>query len=183
MNRTIITLPGIGNSGPEHWQSLWEAQDSCFKRFSPASWDQPELEDWIVALEAAVAASPAPAVLVAHSLACRLIPHWQGRSALPVAGAMLVAVPDAEGMGFPAAAATFANPPETRLRFPSVIVASGNDPYGAVDYSARRARQWGSRLVEVGELGHINAGSGIGAWPAGRAILDELLEEVQPVHA
>ena len=176
----IITLPGIYGSGSEHWQTLWEAQDRSLKRFSPRSWDEPRLDDWIRALDVAVAGCMAPPVLVAHSLACLLVAHWQVQSGLAVAGAMLVSVPDPDGGAFPSEAASFAHPPESRLRFPSVMVASGSDPYGTPVYLRRRAAQWGSRLIEAGDLGHINEGSGIGAWPQGRLILEEFMTDLQP---
>ena len=173
----IIILPGIGGSDKDHWQTHWQAEDAAFTRFEPDSWDAPDLADWMRALDAAVIASDVPPVLVAHSLACLLVAHWQAASSLAVAGAMLVAVPDARGAAFPLEAASFADPPVSRFRFPSVIIASGNDPYGTADYSRMRASQWGSWLIDAGELGHINAGSGLGAWPEGRAMLQEFLTE------
>jgi predicted alpha/beta hydrolase family esterase len=171
----IIMLPGIGGSGKEHWQTLWEASSTDFMRFAPSSWDEPQLEDWIRALDGAVAAAHEPPVLVAHSLACLLVAHWQSRSMLPVAGAMLVAVPDPGGAAFPAAAESFADPPDRPMRFPSLIVASGNDPYGTIRYAQLRAGQWGAQLIEAGDLGHVNAASGLGAWPAGRAMLADFM--------
>lgn len=180
---TIITLPGIGGSGGDHWQTLWEATDGRFHRFAPSSWDEPELDDWITALDRAVAESSAPPVLVAHSLACLLVAHWQARSLRAVAGAMLVAVPDPDGPAFPAAARSFARPPQTRFRFPSFIVASANDPYSTTDHARIRAEQWGSRLVEAGERGHINAASGVRAWPTGRTLLAEFMDETAPVFS
>lgn len=173
--RKIIILPGIGGSGDGHWQTHWEASSKNFARFAPSSWDEPHLEDWISALDTAVAATDAPPVLVAHSLACLLVAHWQARSSAPIAGAMLVAVPDPHGAAFPAEAASFADPPAQRFRFASLVVASGNDPYGAIDHARQRAGQWGSKLIEAGPVGHINAGSGLGNWPAGRAVLDEFV--------
>lgn len=173
--RKIITLPGIGGSGDQHWQSLWEASSTDFSRFVPSSWDEPRLADWMEALDVVVSTADRPPVLVAHSLACLLVAHWQARSALPVAGAMLVAVPDPRGPAFPTEAASFADPPEQGFRFPSLIVASGNDPYGTMDHARRRADEWGSRLVEIGNAGHINGGSGLGDWPAGRALLTEFI--------
>lgn len=174
----IIILPGIGGSGSDHWQSLWEAGSKDFTRFAPSSWDEPRLDDWIEALDRAVAALPEPPVLLAHSLACLLVAHWQRRSTSPVAGAMLVALPDPQGASFPAEAASFADPPEQRFRFPSLIVASGNDPYGTTDHARLRAEQWGSRLVEAGNFGHINAGSGLGAWPAGQAVFSAFMASI-----
>ena len=171
-------LPRLdGGSDGEHWQSRWEAEGAGFARFAPSSWDEPELGDWIGALERAVRDAGTPPLLVAHSLSCLLVPHWQVRSTLPVAGAMLVAVPDPAGAAFPPEAASFAGPPERRLRFPSVIVASSNDPYGTMAHSRLRAEQWGSRLIEAGDVGHVNSASGLGAWPAGRAILGSLAAE------
>lgn len=177
----FITLPGIGGSGGDHWQTLWEAADGRFHRFAPSSWDSPDLDDWIAALDAAVAASPVPPVLVAHSLACLLVAHWQALSRRDVRGAMLVAVPDPEGPAFPPQARSFARPPETPFRFPGLIVASSNDPYAGAGHVRARSMQWGTRLVELGELGHINAGSGIGNWPKGMALLETFLEETAPV--
>lgn len=180
---TIIMLPGIGGSGSEHWQTLWEKADDDFRRFSPSSWDEPDLDDWAAALDAAVVASPEPPVLVAHSLACLLVAHWQARSARAVRGAMLVAVPDPDGPAFPAQAQSFVRPPEVPFRFPCLIVASTNDPYATTDHARLRSDQWGSRLVEFGELGHINAVSGLGNWPTGRALLGKFLDETAPVSS
>ncbi|MFD1694013.1 RBBP9/YdeN family alpha/beta hydrolase [Roseibium aestuarii] len=167
----ILNLPGIGNSGQDHWQSLWEAGDNRFLRFQPTSWDAPELDDWIAALDRAIGVCSAPPVLVAHSLACLLVAHWAARTRVPIAGALLVALPDPDGAAFPDAAASFRPVPAKALPFPSMVVASSNDPYGSVAYSQAQARLWGSRFLVLGDLGHINGSSGLGVWPEGLAIL------------
>nr|WP_298877914.1 alpha/beta fold hydrolase [uncultured Bradyrhizobium sp.] len=169
----FIHLPGIGNSGEAHWQSRWELSDPRIRRFDPASWDQPDLADWIAALDRAVGATTTPPVLVAHSLACLLVAHWQKQTAAPVKGALLVAVPDPRSPAFPAEAAAFASVPEERFRFPSLIVVSTNDPYASVPYVQARAGQWGSDLVNIGAKGHINSASNLGDWPEGSQILME----------
>jgi predicted alpha/beta hydrolase family esterase len=64
--------------------------------------------------------------------------------------------------------------PERRLPFPSIVVASADDPYGAPAHARRCARVWGSRLVEIGAAGHINSASGHGAWPEGLELLRSL---------
>ncbi len=168
----IIILPGIGDSGPAHWQSLWQAQDTTMRRFAPGDWDAPDLSDWIAALDRAVAEADAPPLLVAHSLACLLVAHWATRPHAPVAGVFLVAVPDAWGPMFPAEAASFANAPLGRLPFPALVVASGDDPYAWTAYSLGTAKAWGAEWVLAGDLGHINGASGIGDWLQGRALLD-----------
>lgn len=175
----VIHLPGIGNSGERHWQSLWEKADPAIRRFSPSSWDQPNLRDWIAALDHAVHAAQTPPILVAHSLACLLVAHWQEISDLPVKAAMMVAVPDPASPAFPAAAASFVDPPESRFRFPSLIVASNDDPYGSNSYAKARAEQWGSKLNVIGAVGHINDSSGLGDWPEGFALLHEFEMHLQ----
>jgi serine hydrolase len=169
--QAFITLPGIGGSGEAHWQSYWERADERFKRFEPSSWDKPELSDWLDAMDKAILGTKTNTVLVAHSLACLLVAHWGRRSAKSVAGALLVSVPDPTSPEFPADAASFRDVPVTPLPFPTLIVASTNDPYGTIAYSRSRAEAWGAALVEVGPLGHINASSGVGDWPQGRQLL------------
>jgi predicted alpha/beta hydrolase family esterase len=167
----IVILPGIGGSGELHWQTRWEKSDPRYRRFQPADWNQPELKEWISALDRAVGAASKPPLLVAHSLACLLVAHWQQVSTAPVAGAFLVAVPNPQGQAFPVEAASFANPPLSKFRFPSLIIASANDPYGTIDYARGKASHWGSGIVEVGNLDHINEASGLGDWPMGKALL------------
>ena len=64
--------------------------------------------------------------------------------------------------------------PSDPLPFPSTVVASRNDAYVSLDQARRYADAWGSTEVDIGTTGHINSASGLGAWPAGRAPLDQL---------
>ncbi|MGO4642910.1 RBBP9/YdeN family alpha/beta hydrolase [Mesorhizobium sp. 2RAF45] len=173
----FIILPGSGGSGPAHWQSRWEDANPAMRRFRPSSWDLPDFTDWLAALEAAVIAAPEPPVLVAHSLSCLLIAHWQKISQRPVKAALLVGVPDSASAVFPEYGMAFAKLPEGKLRFASLVVTSTNDPYGSAEYAEARATQWGSRIVVIGPFGHINAESGLGDWPEGFALLDGLVSE------
>ena len=63
----------------------------------------------------AVGTASKPPVLVAHSLACLLVAHWQLVSTAPVTGAFLVAVPNPQSEAFPAEATSFANPPLSKF--------------------------------------------------------------------
>ncbi|MGY5800554.1 RBBP9/YdeN family alpha/beta hydrolase [Rhizobium sp. LEGMi12c] len=166
----IITLPGLGGSGEDHWQTLWERDDPTMRRFQPSSWDRPILSDWIAALEREILRCKTPPVLIAHSLACQLIAHWAPSTTSAILGAFMVAAPDPTGEVYLAEAGSFANPPRQRLPFPSLLVASTNDPYGPHEYAQASAEIWGSTLVDVGSRGHINAASGLGDWPEGKAI-------------
>ena len=171
---TTMILPGIGGSGEAHWQTIWQREDPRMVRFRPGSWDRPELDDWIRALDVAVDQSNGPAMLIAHSLACLLVAHWASRSARTarIAGAFLVAVPDPDGPVFPRReAGTFLDVPTVPLPFPALIVASSNDPYASLDHVEARAADWNAGLVEVGAHGHINGASGLGSWPEGARLL------------
>jgi predicted alpha/beta hydrolase family esterase len=167
----FIVLPGIGGSDDNHWQTHWERDNPAMRRFAPANWDAPDFTNWMAALELAVAAAKAPPLLIAHSLSCLLVAHWQKKSGLAVKGAFLVAVPDPSSPVFPAAAHDFASVPRERLRFPCFIIASTNDPYGSLDYARARAVQWGGECHSVGAFGHISSASNLGGWPEGRALL------------
>ena len=174
MNTTALILPGIGNSGPAHWQSLWETTNPNFVRVQQRDWDRPVCEEWLGVLEKSAARSGVGTVLVAHSLACLLVAHWAARTHLKVKGALLVAPPNPDGLNFPKEAVGFSPLPIKPFTFPSIVVASSNDPYASPEYAKACALAWGSRFVSAGAVGHINASSGLGQWREGFALLREL---------
>lgn len=170
----VLILPGLGGSGPTHWQSRWEAAEPTFRRAHMPSWDEPELEGWLAALTAAVGETAAPPVIVAHSLGCLAVAHYAARGGSARA-ALLVAPADPDGPIFPGVARSFAPAPLARLPFRTRIVASRNDPYAAMDFARRCASSWGSDLIDVGARGHINAQSELGDWSEGKVLLADLL--------
>lgn len=174
MNTTALILPGIRNSGPAHWQSLWEAKSPTFVRVQQRDWDNPVCEEWLGVLEKSVARTGAGVVLVAHSLACLLVAHWAERAHLKVKGALLVALPNPDGPNFPKEATGFSPIPLEPFTFPSIVVASSNDPYASLEYAKSCALAWGSRFVSAGAVGHISANSGLGEWREGFALFREL---------
>lgn len=174
MNSTVLMLPGIGNSGPAHWQSLWQNAEPAFVRVQQRDWSQPVCEEWVAALERTVASIDTDVVLVAHSLGCALVAHWAAKTHVKIQAALLVAPPDPDGPNFPKAAVGFSPLPMTAFAFPSIVVASSNDPYGDLAFSSAAASAWGSRFIDIGPAGHINSESGLGDWPAGFAFLTEL---------
>jgi predicted alpha/beta hydrolase family esterase len=168
-------VPGIGNSGPDHWQSRWQTASPNYHRVMQRDWDRPQCVEWMAALEQAVARAGASARLVAHSLGCLLVAHWLQTTCLEIAGAMLVAVPDPDGTPFPQEAVGFGPVPRARFACPSLVVASRDDPYSTFDFARGCARDWGSRFVDVGNAGHINAASGLSDWAAGHELLHGLI--------
>ena len=171
----ILILPGYADSGPEHWQSHWERADPACRRVVQDDWLQPTRDAWLAALERAVAACAAPPVLAAHSLACSLVAHWATRASAPVKSALLVAPADVDSPAHtPDEVRSFSPIPLARLPFPSIVVASGDDPFVEPSRAEAFAHAWGSRLITLPRAGHINADAGYGPWPDGRKLLQDL---------
>jgi predicted alpha/beta hydrolase family esterase len=172
-----LVLPGLGNSGPQHWQTLWEQGNAGFVRVEQRDWERPRCEDWARNLERAVAAAGPSTVLAAHSLACLLVARWANETKLRVKGALLVAPPDPDAITFPEDAVGFAPIIERPLAFPTILVASTDDPYADFPFARACAETWGARFIDAGAAGHINADSGFGSWPEGLVLLRSLIDE------
>lgn len=172
----VLILPGLGGSGAEHWQSLWEASDPAFRRVEQRDWDYPDPEEWLATLHQQITACAAAPVLVAHSLACSLVAHCAARYGYRIKAALLVSPSDVESPEHtPPEVRGFGPMPLLRFAFPSIVVASTDDPCVDPGRAKFFAEAWGSRLVVVPAAGHLNAQSGLGEWPQGRALLQELL--------
>jgi uncharacterized protein len=177
--RSVLIIPGLGDSGPQHWQSLWEASHPEYQRVRQADWEHPRCADWVSNLDAAISAANPPVVLVAHSMGCIAVIHWAAGKGNPekhVAAALLVSPPDVEAETIPVGPTGFAPCPLLRLPFKSIVVASTDDPFAALDRAKTFATAWGSELVILEAAGHINAASGHGAWPEGERLVDKLME-------
>jgi predicted alpha/beta hydrolase family esterase len=170
----VLILPGLYNSGPEHWQSYWERAHPEFRRVEQDDWETPRCEDWVARLEDAVREAGLDTVLVAHSSSCALVARWTETTKLKVRGALLVAPSDTDAPSYPEGPAGFNPMPLNRLPFPSIVVASTDDPYVTLERAEEFARAWGSELVNIGPAGHLNSASGLGDWPVGFALLERL---------
>ena len=174
MSSLVLTFPGYGNSGPEHWQTLWEQANPEFVRIAQRDWNNPVREEWVSVLESTIQRLGPSVVVVAHSMACLAVAHWAAMSHAPIRAALLVAVPDPEAPCFPAEARGFSPLPKQQFAFPSIVVASEDDPYASVAFARACATAWGSRLVSAGAVGHINASSNLGQWSEGYELLRQL---------
>lgn len=185
----ILLVPGLNDSGAGHWQSHWQKDYPNAQRVELGMWDNPHRNTWVNKLNLAICRAGRPVIIVAHSLGCHALAWWaeyerpaanEPAANEAVLGALLVAPPEVENAGVDPRLARFAPVLPNRLPFPSILVASRNDPYIGFGRAREFARTWGSRLVDVGCLGHINADSGIADWPYGRHLLDRLLAAVTP---
>lgn len=175
----VIIVPGLHDSGPAHWQSLWEAQNPAFARVRQRDWETPRRSEWIDALENTVARYDKKVLLVAHSLGVATVVHWARHRRDRALGAMLVSPSDVDCPAHsPEVVRDFSPLPTARLPFPSVLVASRNDPWVSFERAQHFARAWGSRLVDIGERGHINADSGLGSWEQGFQLFEDFVSEL-----
>lgn len=173
----VLTVPGLHGSGPAHWQSRWEARFPGLHRVEQHDWSRPSLHLWADRVHERVAqgrqSAPRGAVLVAHSFGCLATVRQAALDPEGIAAALLVAPADPDRFGVGPLLPTW------RLPFPTVLVASRNDPWMAQRTAFSWGALWGSELVDVGMLGHVNADSGLGDWPAGVGLLGGLLQRLE----
>ena len=64
----VLVLPGLYDSGPAHWQSLWQAQATTLhvERVVQQEWAAPDCADWVARLTHVMRESTHDIVLVAH---------------------------------------------------------------------------------------------------------------------
>lgn len=165
----ILIVPGWSNSGPDHWQSRWEAKLPTARRVEQEDWYKPTRDGWANRIVAAVRAATKPVVIVAHSAGCSAVAHAaEHLKPREVAGAFLVApASERAKRAIPGMADDFAAIPHKPLPFKSVLIASATDPYCTPDEARALAEAWGSEFVDAGDSGHLNTESGHGPWPDG----------------
>lgn len=172
----VLVLPGRGGSGPDHWQTHWEAADASLVRVQQRDWDAPVRDEWVSTLIEALLArvDNVDVVVVAHSLSVSLVSHlvaaWpqlHPARRLPVRGALLVAPSDVEAASYPPGTTGFAPIPLARLPFRSIVVASSDDPRVTLERARRFADAWGAQFEVAGALGHIGSASQLADWPQG----------------
>ena len=180
---TLLFVPGLRDHVEEHWQTLLANQLPNAVTVPPLEQDKLSCEARLDAIDQALAKIDGPVIIVAHSAGCMMIAHWAQRRTPPsrVLGAVLAAPADVETpmpAGYPTKDVLQANGwmpiPDQRLPFPSLLAASSNDPLTQLDRARRFAASWGSRLVELGPVGHLNPKSGHGPWPQAVELIEEL---------
>jgi uncharacterized protein len=171
-----LTIPGIGNSGRGHWQTVWERERPDCARVDLGCWDAPIRNVWLSRIDQAVNAAGRPVVLVAHGLGCHAVAWWAAllgkAAARRVRGALLVAPTDPDR---DARSGDFGPVPTAMLPFPSIVAASRDDARAPFGWAQEMAGEWVSDFTDLGEAGHVNARSRLGSWAAGQRLLDILI--------
>lgn len=177
----ILILPGLGGTSLGHWQLRWAERMANAAIVEQADWAEPDLDDWVSTIEQAALLATRPVVLVAHSLSVIAVAHAGVRLAnTNVRGAFLVAPPDIElSPEAPEETFDFRPIPRDPLPFPSLLVASSNDPLCSIDRAVEFATCWGSDFHQAGDVGHINPASGHGPWPEGLLMFTRLMQRIK----
>jgi uncharacterized protein len=181
METQLLIIPGLGDSGEKHWQTFWHKKFENSIRVVQDNWDEPILEEWLDRLNENISNLDKPTILVAHSLAVSLVLHWAEKYNNPnIIGAFLVAPADVDSpQHTPESIRNFSPIPLYKLPFPSVVVASENDPYASFERKKLFAEKWGSDFVNIGQQGHINSDSDLKYWEEGQLILQKLIERIK----
>lgn len=171
-----LIVPGLGNSGEDHWQTYFENSGDNFYRINQLDWETPKCADWIKTIDIRVLEFDlSTVVLIGHSLGCATIAHWSKKYKRQIKGALLVAPSDLEAPQYTFPAVGFTPIPLEQLYFKSIVVASANDPWVSLERAKLFAESWGSNFINIGEAGHINIASGHTNWDEGIRILQSLI--------
>lgn len=164
----LVIVPGLGGPHPDHWQSRWGGRLSTARHVAQRDWHVPHPQEWSEAIAGAVAEATRPVVILAHGLGA-IATVWATPSFVPdvVRGAFLVAPTDVERPDIDEHIHAFSPVPRGALPFPTLLVASRNDPRCAFDRAESFAQSWGATLVDAGEAGGLDGASGHGPWPEG----------------
>jgi predicted alpha/beta hydrolase family esterase len=180
-SRRVLMQPGWQNSGSEHWQTLWERRlGESATRVEQRDWAHPDKVEWVATLKAYVLADERPAIIIAHSLGCIATAMLLADDGLAdagparsrVAGAVLVAPADTERPDVDPVLADFTPIPKGALGIPTLVIASSNDSYCAVERARSFANVWKADLHILDQAGHINTEAGFGAWPEGWELVE-----------
>jgi hypothetical protein len=177
----MVCVPGWRDAGAAHWLSLWIKGYPNSARVFQRDWAHPDCKDWVCALSQVISDQDEPIVLVGHGLGCCTIVHWAAHADLlqqrRIKGALLVAPPDVDTAAFRTAvpALGFDPEPDWPLPFPSIVIASSDDPFCSPSRAQSRAQAWGAQLVMLENAGQIDVLSRLGHWQAGQKLLQRLM--------
>jgi predicted alpha/beta hydrolase family esterase len=178
---TVLIVPGLRDHVDDHWQTLLAARLDRVRTVPPMGRENLDRAARVRATEQTALEIDGPVIVVAHSGGVITAVHWARQTRCEVLGALLATPPDFERampLGFPTTCALEAGGwmpvPKDPLPFPSIVAASRNDPLADYARVTAFARAWGSRLVDLGKVGHLNPASGFGDWPRALSLIDEL---------
>jgi len=182
---TILIVPGLRDHVEAHWQTLLTGslrqRGDAVRCVPPMGRSDLDCATKVAAIEHEATSISGPLVIVAHSGGCVMVAHWARQTKRQVLGALLATPPDFDSPmpeGYPTLQALrdggWLPVPRERLPFPSIAAVSRDDPLGSFDNVSALAGAWGSRIADLGQVGHLNPASGYGPWPQALHFIEEL---------
>lgn len=169
----VLIVPGLHGSEPAHWQSRWQRLYPSFERVDQDDPHTPDLAVWSERFQQILRRSTQPTLAVAHSFGALTTVHAAAQGAPNLIGALLVAPADPEKFGLSSIMRV------RSMMAPTVLVGSRSDPWMESERARMWADIWGAEFLCAGDLGHINAESGIGDWPFGLSLLEKMVKEIK----
>jgi predicted alpha/beta hydrolase family esterase len=179
---TVVLVPGLRGHVEDHWQTRLAASLPGARTVPPLGRSDAGLQVRLTLLDQVVQDVAGPVVLVAHSAGVLTAVHWAARyNPTQVVGALLATPPVLAAElppEYPSLAELRASGwlpiPRSPLPFPSIVAASSDDPLGNPVRLRSLAASWGSRVHDLGAVGHLNPASGFGDWPEAVELIDQL---------
>ncbi len=174
----ILIVPNIGGAAEGDWPARWRAKLSTARFVHAPDPADRRRDAWTKAIAQSARKATRPALFIGHRLGAVAIADASRELAgADVRGALLVAPPDSRGLE--RLAGPDWTPAHAPLPWPSVVVASRNDRFGAYDAVAVLAADWGAELIDAGEAGGLDAASGHGPWPEGLMRLAAFIKGIE----
>lgn len=178
---TVLFVPGLRDHVEDHWQTHAARAIPGSITVEPLTTDRLSRAARVAALDAALHAIDGDVVIAAHSAGCLMVAHWALNPTRPIRGALLATPADVENplpAGYPTLADLDENGwcpiPRQRFPFPTLVVASRNDPLATFDRVEGFAQSWGADLLDAGDVGHLNPPAGYGPWPDALALIQRM---------
>lgn len=179
---TILIIPGLRDHVEAHWQTHLAQQLTHVRSVPPAETDKLSCANRVARIQAELDQIQGPVILVAHSAGVLMTVHWAAQhTSKQIQGALLVTPPDLNQDwpdNYPSPESLtqqgWVPLPQQALPFPSIVIASDNDYLASLEAVTAMADTWGSQLVNLGEVGHMNPAAGFGPWPQATQLIAEL---------
>lgn len=181
---TVLIIPGLRDHVAEHWQTHLQSRLAKVRSVPPLQTDKLNCSKRLEAIQMQLEQIDGPVILVAHSAGVLMTVHWAAHyysKQQQIQAALLVTPPDLNATwpeNYPTSKALneqgWTPLPQQKLPFSSLVVASRNDPLASYDAVMKMAQHWGSQVLDLGGVGHMNPAAGFGPWLEAEQLIRQL---------
>lgn len=189
MSYTVLFVPGLRDHVEDHWQTHAAKALTGSVTVDPLTEERLSRAARVQALDDALNAIEGDVIIAAHSAGCLMVAHWAENPTRKIRAALLATPADVEKPlpeGYPSLDALSDNGwlpiARSALPFPTLVVASHNDPLAEFEKVDALAHIWGAKLHDAGHVGHLNPPAGFGPWPEALSLIEQLAAETASVE-